>query len=256
MENIRKLREITGAGIVDCKKALDEANGDINKAVEIMRKKGGAKAAKKAGRETNEGLIDIVVSNDNKKCSIVKVLCETDFVARNQDFKNFVKDTVSAGLENSSEEYFNSKKEAMVLKIGENLTFGKGEQLTGEYIVFYVHSNNKAGSAVVFNKKADETLAANIAMQVVAMSPNYVAPEDVPIEEQEKEKEIYREQLKKEGKPEQIIDKILIGKINKYFAEVCLLRQIFIKDDKKSIEQIMKETDPELKIIKFIKYSL
>ncbi|NCF75447.1 MAG: elongation factor Ts [Xanthomonadaceae bacterium] len=256
MENIKKLREITGAGIVDCKKALDEAKQDIDKAVEIIRKKGGAKAAKKIGRETNEGLIDIVISDDNKKCSIVKILCETDFVARNHGFKNFVKDVARAGLDNSSKEYFNSKKDEMVLKIGENLIFGKGELLAGEYIASYIHSNNKVGSVVVFNKKMDESLATDIAMQIVAMSPDYIAPEDVPTKEIEKEKEIYREQLKKEGKPEQIIDKILIGKINKYFSEICLLKQIFIKNDKKSIEQIIKETDQELKIIKFVRYSL
>jgi len=144
----------------------------------------------------------------------------------------------------------------MVLKIGENLIFGQSEILEGEYIISYIHSNNKAGSVIVFNKKIDENLATDIAMQVVAMFPSYISPEEVPTEEQEKEKEIYREQLKKEGKPENIIDKILIGKINKYFAEVCLLKQIFIKDDKKSIEQIMKEADSELKIIKFVRYSL
>ena len=254
MEDIKKIRDLTGAGIVDCKKALDEAGGDIDKAVEILRKKGEAKAAKKPDRATNEGLVEIV--SVNNKVSIVKVLCETDFVARNEDFKSFVKETAKAGLEGSAEEYFNDKKDEFVLKIGENLTFGAGEVLEGEYIASYLHSNNSVGSVVIFNKEIDEQLAVDIAMQATAMSPDYLSPEDVPVEEQEKEKEIYREQLKKEGKPEEIIEKILEGKINKYFEEVCLTKQSFIKEDKKKVEQVLAEADKEAKIIKFIRYSL
>ncbi len=255
MEDIKKLRDLTGAGIVDCKKALEEAGGDLDKAVELLRKKGGAKAAKKADRATNEGLIDVAVE-DNKKASIAKILCETDFVARNEDFQAFVKEVTEAGLTGSAEEFFNSKKDDMVLKVGENLTFGGGEALEGEYVATYKHSNSRVATAVVFNKEVDATLGNDVAMQAAAMSPSYLLPEEVPSEELEKEKDIYREQLKTEGKPEEMIEKILIGKMNKYYEEVCLIKQSSIKEDKKSVEQVLKEADPELKIVKFTRYSL
>lgn len=256
MEKIKKLRGITGAGIVDCKGALNEAGNNIDKAVEILRKKGAIKAAKKADRETNEGLIVIAMSNDNKKSSIVKICCETDFVARNEDFINFVKNIAERGLTENAEEYFNSKKEEMILKIGENISFGESKITEGKFLVSYTHSNQKTASIVSFNKTIDEVIAKDIAMQVVAMSPSFVSPDEVPEEEKEKEKEIYREQLLKQGKPENIIDKILIGKINKYCEEICLLKQPFIKDDKKTVEQILKEADAEVKIVEFAKCEL
>lgn len=255
MEDIRKLRDLTGAGIVDCKKALEEAQGDLQKAVEILRKKGGAKAAKKADRATNEGLIDVAVEG-NKKASIAKVLCETDFVARNEDFQSFVKEVTEAGLSGSSGEFFNSKKDEFVLKVGENLTFGGGEVLEGEYVATYKHSNSRVATAVAFNKEVEAGLGNDVAMQAAAMNPSCLGPEDVPAEELEKEKDIYREQLKAEGKPEEMIEKIILGKIGKYYEEVCLTKQSFIKEDKKSVEQVLKEADPELKIVKFIRYSL
>ncbi|MEA2065276.1 MAG: translation elongation factor Ts [Patescibacteria group bacterium] len=256
MEKIKKLRGITGAGIVDCKSALSEAEGDIDKAVDYLRKKGAIKAAKKADRETNEGLTAIAMSDDNKKASIIKIYCETDFVARNEDFINFVKDIAERGLSESAEEYFNGKKEEMILKIGENITFGESKIIEGEYLASYIHSNKKVASVVSFNKTIDEATAKDIAMQVVAMNPSFISPDEVPESEKEKEKEIYREQLLKQGKPENIIDNILIGKINKYCEEICLLKQPFIKDDKKIVEQILKEADVDAKIVKFIKCEL
>jgi elongation factor Ts len=255
MEDIKKLRDLTGAGIVDCKKALDETGGDLDKAVDLLRKKGGAKAAKKADRATNEGLVDIA-QDGNKKISIVKISCETDFVARTDDFLNFVKEVAEAGLTGSSEEFFNNIKDEMVLKVGENLTFGGGETLEGEYVVAYKHSNNRVATAVAFSKDVDASLGNDIAMQAAAMSPSYLNPEDVPSGEIEREKDIYREQLKAEGKPEEMIEKILMGKINKYYEEICLIKQTSIKEDKKSVEQVLKEVDPELKIVKFARYSL
>ncbi len=256
MEKIKKLRGITGAGIVDCKSALNEAENDIDKAVEVLRKKGAIKAAKKADRETNEGLIIAAISKDNKKAGLVKIYCETDFVARNEDFIGFVKNIAERGLIESAEEYFNSKKEEMVLKIGENISFGESKIIEGEYLVSYVHSNKKVASVVSFNKIIDEAIAKDIAMQVVAMNPSFVNPDEVPEEDKNKEKEIYREQLLKQGKPENIIDNILIGKINKYCEEICLLKQPFIKDDKKTIEQILKEADAEAIVEGFVKCEL
>lgn len=256
MEKIKKLRGITGAGIVECKNALSEAENDIDKAVGVLRKKGAIKAAKKADRETNEGLIAIKISDDNKKASIVKIYCETDFVAINKDFINFVKDIAEKGLTENAEEYFNGKKEELILKIGENISFGESKVLQGEFLVSYIHSNQKTASVVSFNKIIDEAIAKDIAMQVVAMNPSFVSPDEVPESEKEKEKEIYREQLLKQGKPENIIENILIGKINKYCEEICLLKQPFIKDDKKSVEQILKQADAEAKIEEFVKCEL
>lgn len=252
MEKIKQLRDLTGAGIGDCKKALDESGGDIDKAVEILRKKGGAKAAKKADRATNEGVVCVAVSDDNKKASIVKVACETDFVARNEDFKAFVKEVAEAGLTGSSEEFFNSKKDEVVLKVAENLSFGGAETLEGEYVVAYLHANAKIGSGVVFDKEVDAELANGVAMHVAAMSPSYLNPEDVDAGEIEKEKDIYREQLKKEGKPEEMIEKILIGKINKYCEDVCLTKQGYIMEDKKKVEDMLEDA----KIIKFSRIEL
>lgn len=256
MEKIKQLREKTGAGMVECKKALDEAGGDIDKAVEIIRKKGGAKAAKKADRMTGEGLVAVAITDDNKKISVVKVLCETDFVARNDDFRIFANDVAKAGLTGSSEEYFNQRKEEVILKVGENLTLGGSEVETGEFIAFYVHSNFKLASVVVFNKMIDVELANGIAMHAVAMAPAYLRPEDVSAEEVEKEKDIYREQLSKEGKPAEMIEKILNGKVSKYYEDVCLLKQLYIKDDKKSVEQVLKETDASAVIEKFVRVVL
>lgn len=256
MEKIKELREKTGAGMVECKKALEEAGGDIEKAVEILRKKGSAKAAKKADRITNEGMVVAKNSSDNKKVSIVKILCETDFVARNADFQAFVTEVAEKGLSQSAEEYFNSKKDEIILKVGENLVFGGAVVLSGEFISSYIHSNNKLATAIVFNKTVDASLANDIAMHTAAMSPSYLAPSDVPETEIEKEKEIYREQLKQEGKPTEIVEKILLGKVNKYYEDVCLLKQYFIKDDKKTVEQFLKEADGTIKIEEFSRINL
>jgi len=256
MEKIKELREKTGAGMVECKKALDEANGDIEMAVEILRKKGGAKAAKKADRITSEGVVVIARSADGKKASAVKVMCETDFVARNDDFKKFAADVAEAGLTGSAEEFFETNKNEIVLKVGENITFGGGEVVEGAAVASYIHSTGSVASIIVFNKEVDVVLANDIAMHVVAMSPAYLLPEEVPTAELDKEKDIYREQLKTEGKPEDMIEKILVGKVGKYYEDVCLMKQLFIKDDKKSVEAVVKEAGEDLKIEKFVRISL
>ncbi len=252
MEKIKQLRDLTGAGIGDCKKALDESGGDLDKAVEILRKKGGAKAAKKADRATNEGVIGIAISDDEKKASIVKIACETDFVARNDNFKSFVAEVAKAGLDSSSKEYFNSKKDEAVLKVAENLVLSKFEVLEGEFVFGYTHANAKIGSVVVFDKKIDLELANGLAMHVTAMNPSCLKSEDVTEDEIKREKDIYTEQLKKEGKPDEMIDKILVGKMNKYFEEVCLLKQSYILEDKKKVEDMLGDA----KIIKFSRLEL
>lgn len=254
---VTKLRELTGAGIGDCKTALEEADGDIDKGVEVLRKSGALKAAKKSERATNEGVISI--SRDGNKVAIVGLACETDFAARNEDFIKTV-DEYSKKLLNLSIDEFKTFveeniKNELVVRIGENLKLIAVDIIEGETVGAYLHSNKKVASVVVISGGTEE-LAVELAMQVTAMSPKYIKPEDVPAEEQEKEKEIYREQLKVEGKSEEMLEKIIPGKLNKYYQEVCLLKQAFVKDDKKSVEQYIKEQGEGIEVIKFSRYQI
>lgn len=237
-----ELRKLTGAGIVECQNTLEEANGNIEEAIEILRKKGALKAAKKADRATNEGIIAAAINEEKTKGVLVQIHCETDFVARTDDFSNMVQELTDNYLTgDSAAENFNSKKDELVMKIGENLLFAKEGVLEGALVVAYIHSNRKAASLIAFDKVIDTDLANGIAMHAVAMSPDYLNPEEVSTEVLDKEKEIYTEQLRAEGKPEEIIAKIMDGKVNKFYEDVCLNRQKYIKDDSKTIEAILGE---------------
>lgn len=264
MENIKKLREKTGAGIVDCKKALEESGGDIEKAVEILRKKGIAKAAKRGDRETCEGIVKIATNEAGSEGYIMEVSAETDFVARNEQFQQFAEKV----LELAKNKKPKSRDEILALEmengtvqenlnnlsgvIGEKLDIKKCDFISAGTVAAYSHSGGRIGVLVAMDKEGESELAGDIAMQVAASDPVYIYPEDVPKEEIEKEKEIYRAQLLREGKPEQIIDKILPGKLDKYFEKTCLVKQEYIKDDKKSVQDILGDT----KVEKFIRYSL
>jgi len=254
-EIIKKVRKITGAGISDVKKALDEAQGDEEKAIEILRKAGTKIAAKKSDRDTSEGCITVLEEGD--KVGVVALKCETDFVARNEDYIQAVDDSGKKLLEVGEEEFKqwseDKIKNDLIVKIGENLQLGDFNVIEGDIIGTYLHSNRKVASVVVLEKGSVE-LAKDIAMHVSAMAPKYLKPEDVPEEEIAKEKEIYTEQLKKEDKPDEVIEKILEGKINKYYTEVCLLKQVFVKDDKKNIEQLLESNGGSIKEFKY--YSL
>lgn len=264
MEQIRQLRERTGAGIVDCKKALEEAAGDFEKAVEILRKKGIAKAAKRSEREAKEGIIKIAVNEAGNEGYIAEVNAETDFVARNEQFQGFaekVLDIIKNKKPAGKEELMNLEMDGGTVKgnlenlsgtIGEKLEIKRFDIVSGGTVAAYSHMGGKIGVLAVLDKPDKGELARETAMQIAAADPKYIFPEDVPAEETEKEKEIYRAQLIKEGKPEQIIDKIMHGKINKYFEEVCLVKQEYIKDDKKRVENILGD----VKVEKFIRYSL
>ncbi len=240
LKNISQLRELTGAGIGDCKSALEEAGGDINKAVEVLRKKGEIKAAKKSDREVKEGLVAIAEAEG--AAAAVVLNCETDFVALNKDFIQAVSDLAQQLLAEGGEG-FKEKAEAkikneLVVKIGENIQLGSFGIVHGAILGRYLHSNKKVAALIALTG-GNRELADEVAMQVAAMSPKYIRPEDVPAAEVDKEKEIYREQLKSEGKPESIIDKIIEGKLNKYYEEVCLANQIYIKDDQKKIKDLL-----------------
>jgi len=264
MELIKQLREMTGAGMVDCKKALDEAAGDLNKAVEILRKKGIAKAAKRTDRETNEGVVMLSVSDDATEGYMVEVNSETDFVSRNEKFQDFTKQILEviktakpAVLEELLAAPFsdNTLKESLETLsgvIGEKLDIKRLAIVEGHSVTAYSHLGGRIGVLVAFDKEVDQAIADDIAMQVAAANPKYLVSSEVPSEELDKEKEIYRALLLKEGKPEEMIEKILEGKTAKYYSEVCLTEQEYIKDDKKKVKDILGGAS----ITKFVRFSL
>lgn len=264
MELIKQLREITGAGMVDCKKALDESANDLDKAVEILRKKGIAKAAKRTDRETNEGIVKVAVSDDSKEAYIFSLTSETDFVARNEKFQAFAEDLMSLVLEKKITDLdsllslpMNSssvKEELDNLSgtIGEKMELAQFGRLIGESVAAYSHLGGKIGAIVSLDQGDKAELANEIAMQVAAANPKYLDSSEVSTEDLEKEKGIYREQLLKEGKPAEMIEKILTGKMSKYYSEVCLVDQEYIKEDKKKIKDLLGET----KILGFLRISL
>jgi elongation factor Ts len=265
MENIKKLREITGAGMVDCKKALEETGNDIDKAVELLRKKGIAKAAKRGDRETCEGTVKMAVNKEHTEGYIVELNAETDFVARNEKFQNLA-DQILAVIQDKKPSTIDELNalplgSGTVLETIETLSGTIGEKMgvkgfeivkTSGTVASYSHLDGRIGVLVALDQTGKEELAYDLAMQIAATNPKYLVPEEVPTEETDKEKEIYREQLKKEGKPDNIVEKILLGKINKYYEDVCLVRQEFIKDDKKKVENILGG----VKIEKFVRFSL
>ncbi|GAB4294241.1 MAG: translation elongation factor Ts [Ignavibacteriaceae bacterium] len=254
---VNDLRKKTGAGMMDCKKALVEANGDIEKAIEILRKKGAAVAAKRAEKSANEGLILTKVSDNSMKAAMVEINCETDFVAKSEDFTKFagevlekVFQTEPENLEGlySSAPDIKEKLSDLLGKVGEKIEISRFivEKTDSGIIVDYVHMGSKLGVLVSFanvNSGRDElmVLGKDIAMQVAAMKPLTVKREDVPNDVIEKEMDIYKELARKEGKPENILEKIATGRLNKFYAENCLVEQAFIKDNTKTVGDLIKE---------------
>lgn len=222
-----ELRQKTGVSMMACKSALQEAEGDGEKAIEILRKKGAMAAEKKSGRETSEGAIA------TSGRAIASVRCETDFVARSEDFRKFVQDLADKVEKNGIEkakDWFEDKKNEMIAVIGENLSLGDVATVPGGDVVgSYIHSNAKVASVVALTGGTEE-VARNIAMHIVANSPRVIEPADVDNKEVEKEKEIWKEQLKQEGKPEEIVEKILLGKEKKYREEQAVQTQPFVKN--------------------------
>lgn len=252
---IKKLRDITGAGMSDCQNALFETNGDLEKATELLRKKGEQLADKKSSRTANEGCISII--KKDSKISVVGLNCETDFVARNSDFisatKEFAEKLLELGRDNFETIALEKIKNELIVKIGENLKIAFFDLLEGQTIDYYLHSNNKIACVVNLSGGSEE-LARDIAMHVTAMNPKYLNSSEIPTDIIEKEKEIYKEQLGSEGKPENIIENILKGKLEKFYKENCLVNQLFVKDDSKTISKLLEENKAE--IIKFYRYSL
>jgi elongation factor Ts len=268
--DVNKLRQITGAGMMDCKKALTEANGDFEKAIEILRKKGQKVAANRSDRNANEGYVLGLTTADKKTAVLIALNCETDFVAKNADFVDFATkvaniaiDKLPASKEALLEEQIDGRSINdhiidMVGKIGEKIELGYYGDVKGEYVLAYNHPGNRVGTIVALNKNvADaETIAKDVAMQAAAMAPVALDKADVPQDVIEKEIEIAKDLLRQEGKPEDKIEMIAKGKLEKFFKESTLLNQEFIKDNKMTVSQYLQKADKELTVAAFRRYAL
>ena len=257
---VKELREKTGAGMMDCKKVLTETDGDMEKAAELLRERGIAKAAKKSGRVAAEGLVAAYVSSDKKVGAIVEVNAETDFVAKNGEFVEFVNDVaeivttanpanVDALLETTYKNTGKTVKEVLTDKIatiGENMTIRRFERFESEGLVeSYIHGEGKIAVLVDF-KSGDSTLAKDVCMQIAAARPEYFNRESVPQDRVEKEMEILKAQAMNEGKPAEIAEKMVQGRIGKFYSEICLLDQEFVKDSSVKVGELIKNKGAEM----------
>ncbi len=267
--DVNRLRQITGTGMMDCKKALSEANGDFDKAIEILRKKGQKIAASRSDRDAKEGIVLAKTSADGKKGILISVNSETDFVARNEEFASFVDTVATIALEKaptnvevlntliySGTTTVNDKVIELIGKIGEKIAISRYEFVTSEKVVGYNHPGNKLATILNFSKNINDEVGRNIAMQIAAMNPISLDKNDVSAEVIESELNIGRELARKEGKPENMIDKIAQGKLNKFYAESTLLNQEYIRDAKKTVAQYLADADKDAKIISFKRIAL
>jgi len=267
--DVSKLRKMTGAGMMDCKKALTEAEGDFDKAVEIIRKKGQAVASKRADRDASEGVVLARVSEDGKNGALVVLNCETDFVAKNESFVDLTSSILDVALTNLPENLdalkglelngatISDLVTEQVGVIGEKIELSFYGKINAEFVVAYIHPGNKLATLVGFNKSGfDVQVAKDVAMQVAAMNPVAVSRDSVPADVKEKELEIGKDMARNEGKPEQMLDKIAQGRLNKFFKENVLLEQAFVKDNKVTIEKYLKGVDKDLTVTEFIRFSL
>ena len=249
---VKELRERTGLGMMECKKALVEADGDIDKAIEDLRKSSGLKAAKKAGRTAADGVVAAKVADDYSFGVLVEVNSETDFVARDDNFLSYVakvvdkafaerQSDVSVLMEGELEE----ARQALVQKIGENISVRRIAVVEAPVVGSYVHSNNKIAALVALSG-ADVELARDVAMHVSATNPQVNKPEDMPSELVDKEKEIFSAQARESGKPEEIIEKMISGRINKYLAENSLVEQPFVKDPEQKVGKMVKSAGADI----------
>jgi elongation factor Ts len=267
--DVVKLRKSTGAGMMDCKKALLEADGNFEKAIEIIRKKGQLVASKRADREANEGVVLAKVSSDKKTGVIIVLNSETDFVAKNQSFISFAESILDLALAKLPSNLEELKKTGLgertvadavtqqVGVIGEKIDLSFYEKLTAVQVIPYIHPGNKLASLVGLNKaQSNLQIGKDVAMQVAAMDPVAVDKNQIPQHIIDKEIEIGKDQARREGKPEEIVEKIAMGKLNKFYKEKTLLNQEFIKDNKKTIFQYLQDNDKELTVTGFVRYGL
>ncbi len=268
--DVNKLRQMTGAGMMDCKQALSEANGDFDTAIDILRKKGQKVAAKRADRDANEGLVIAKTTADGTRGVLVCVNCETDFVAKNGDFAAMAERMAQTALDKGAGSVdalkalpYDSNGLSIAEKlveqtgvIGEKIDISACHEVTAAFVLAYNHPGNKVASIVGLNKAGFENAAKDVAMQVAAMAPVAVNKESVPQSVIDKEIEIGKELAIQEGKPADMAEKIAVGRLNKFFKESTLLAQEFIKDNKLSVEQYLKSVDKDLTVTDFKRHSL
>lgn len=262
---VKELREQTGIGMMDCKKALVEANGDFDKAIELLRLRGQKMSEKRADRDAKEGVVIAMVSADNKKGIVVRLSCETDFVSKNEDFINLTKDIAKIALDTFPADLDALQQQQMkgvplqtivaeqVAKIGEKIEIADYQKIEAPLVTSYIHMGNKAGVLVGLNLNDEKYIDAgrDVAMQVAAMKPVALDKDDVSQDIINKEIEIGKEIARNEGKAEEMLEKIAIGKLNKFFKDNTLLNQIFVKDGKISVAEYLKSKNPELTAIGF-----
>lgn len=267
MADIQHLRKMTGAGMMDCKSALTEANGDFDTAVEIIRKKGQAVAAKREDREASEGCV--LAKVEGNFGAVVALNCETDFVAKNADFIALTQTILDAAIENKPES-LDALKEVeidgrtiaqmvtdQIGSTGEKMEVSSYEFIKADHVVSYIHMGNMLATLVGFNKsEVSEDVAKDIAMQVAAMNPVSINADSIPQEVKERELKIAREKATEEGKPEHLLDRIAEGSLNKFYKENTLLQQDYVKDNKMSIEQFLKQSDKDLAVTEFKRVAL
>jgi elongation factor Ts len=267
--DVNKLRQQTGAGMMDCKKALEESNGDFEAAVDFLRKKGAKVAANRQDRDAKEGVVLAKTSTDNKTAVVISVNCETDFVAKNADFIAFAESVAAIALskrpanieELKSLPYNNDvtvgdKFMEQVGKIGEKIDIGYYSLVNADQVVGYIHPGNRLAVAVGFSKQVSAEVAKNIAMQAAAMAPVAIDKDDVDQTTINRELEIARETTRAEGKSEDMVEKIAQGKLNKFYKESTLLNQEYFIDNKMSVRQYLQSVDKDLKITALKRYSL
>jgi len=267
--DVVKLRKVTGAGMMDCKGALAEADGNFDRALEIIRERGKLVASKRADREASEGAVLAKVTEDKKFGALVVLNCETDFVAKNEGFINFTNSILDVALAQkpaslqdlNAQQLDNRSIEAQVTEqtgvIGEKIELSYFGKIEAEYVVSYIHPGNKLATLVGFNKAdVNEQVAKDIAMQVAAMSPVSVDTNTIPQDAIEKELEIAREKFRQEGKPEAMLEKIAQGALQKWYKEVTLVNQAFIKDGKITVKEYLAQQDKDLLVTGFERYGL
>ncbi|MEY4109942.1 MAG: hypothetical protein RLZZ46_296 [Bacteroidota bacterium] len=266
--DVNKLRSQTGAGMMDCKKALTEAEGDFEKAIDILRKKGQKVAANRGDRSATEGYVIAKISDDQKSGIILSLNCETDFVAKNDDFVRVANQFADFALEKmpaSAEELLSLTMDGRSVseiitenigKIGEKIEIGRFSNIKAEKVVAYNHPGNRVATLLGFNKNASEQTLKDIAMQVAAMSPIAIDKEDVDAEMLKREIEVGKEQARAEGKPEDMLEKIALGKLTKFYKEATLNNQEFIKDSKLSVLQYMESAEKGLRVTAFSRVAL
>lgn len=263
--DVKKLRDITGAGMMDCKQALGESNGDFDGAIEYLRKKGQKLSVKRADRDAKEGVVIALVTDDNKQGIVLRLSSETDFVSKNEDFVNLTKAFAQIALDKmpaNLDELLACKYESITIGdkvteqvgvIGEKIEIADYQKLEGAMIIPYIHMGYRAGVIVQLSKANPtfETAGKDIAMQIAAMKPIAVDKANVDSSVAEKEIEIGKDIARQEGKPEEMLEKIAMGKLNKFFKENTLLNQDFVKDGSKTVAAYLKDQDPDLTVVEF-----